>query len=94
MVEVGSGYDIPGEAGRYTCFETRGIVDEVGNNHFKKFVGKSVHLSFHRWNSASQKPECGCAIDCGPVPNDAGNDLGSYDMLTIEHKNQGDQGER
>jgi len=48
MVEVGGGHGIPGETGGCTCFEARSIVDEVGDDHFQKFVGKLVRLSMCR----------------------------------------------
>ena len=57
-------------------------------------MGKSMRLSFHRGTSTIKNLECKCVIDCGPLPNDAGDDLGSYDILTMEHKNQDDQGEQ
>ena len=48
MMEVGSGYRIPGEASCCACFETRSIVQEVGGDHFQKLVRKSMGLSIHR----------------------------------------------
>ena len=89
-MEVGSGYDVPGEGGCCTCFETRNITDDVRDNHFQKFMGKSMRLPFHRGTSVIQNPERERVIDCGPVPNDAGDDLGSYGMLTMKGKNRGD----
>ena len=93
-MEVGSCYDIPGETGCCVCFETRGIVDEVGNDHFQKLVGKSVHLAIHRDTCPTQNPECEYVIDSGPVPNGAGDEAGPYDALTTERGDQGDRGER
>ena len=49
---------------------------------------------FHRDTCVTQNPKCESVIDrgFGPTPNDAGDELGSYDSLTVEHENQGGEG--
>ena len=82
-MEVGSSYEIPGEAGFCACFETRSIVDEAVDNHLQKLVGKSMRLAIHR---DTRPIECECVIDCGPVPNGDGDEAGPYDTLTRESR--------
>jgi len=66
MMEVGSGYVVPGEAGRCACFETRSVVHEVGDAHFQDLLGKPVGLSIHRSTCAtlnSWNPKCEYIVD-------------------------------
>ena len=93
-MEVGCCCDIPGEAGCCACLETRSTVDEVVDDYLQKLVRKSMRLAIHRDTCPIQNNECGCVIDCDPVPNWAGDEVSPYDTLTIEHKSQSDRGER
>ena len=90
-MEVGNGYHIPGEASGCGCFETQGIAYEVGDDHFQKLRGNSMRLSVHHDPCVIQDPKCGCVIDCGfgPMPNDAGGEVNSYDTLIVECENRG-----
>ena len=85
-MEVGSGYGIPSEAGCCACFETRSIVDEVGDNHFQEFGRKPMCLAIHCDTCPNRNTECEYAIDCGPVPNGDGDEAGPYDALTRESR--------
>ena len=87
MVEVGSGCGIPGEAGCRAHFKTRGVVHEMGDDHFQKFVRESMCLSIHRGMRVIQNPERENVVDCGfdPVPNDVRKF--PCDGLVLEHEN-------
>ena len=68
MMEAGSCH------GQYTRrrlshMETRGIVDEVGDDHFQKFVRKSTCLAIHHNTCPVQNPE---SESCGLVQNGVG----------------------
>ena len=70
-MEVGSGDDVPEEAGCCARFEAGGIVNEVGDDHFQELVRKSLRLA-NRNTCPIRDTECKCVIDCGPEPNGAG----------------------
>jgi len=87
MMEMGSGHDIPGEAGCGARFETSGAAHEVGDDHFQNLRGESMGLSIHRGTCSVGNPKCECTVGCGfgPLPD---GELSSYDVSTLEHGNQ------
>jgi len=85
-MEVGSSNDIPEEAGCCARFEARGIVDEVGDDHFQKLVRKSVRLATHCDTCSIRNTERECVIDCGPVPNGVGGEVTLYNTSTTRTK--------
>ena len=91
MMEMGSGHEIPGEAGRGARFETSSVVFEMGDDHFQDLWGEPRGLSIRPSTRSIDNLKCECIVDCGfgPLPD---GELFYYDMSTTEHGNQGNRG--
>ena len=86
-MEVGSGYDIPGKAGRSARFETRSVVYEVGDDHLQDLWRESMGLSIHCGTCGVDNPKRERIVDCGfgPFPDD---ELPYYDVSTTGYGDQ------
>jgi len=86
-MKMGSGYDIPGKAGRRARFETRSVVYEVGDDHLQDLWRESMGLSIHSGTCGVDNPKRERIVDCGfgPFPDD---EIPYYDVLTTEYGDQ------
>ena len=85
MVEVRNRDVVPGETGRYASFESRDVVYEVGDDHFRDLWREPTRLTRVRVDIWILAREYALEFGFGTVPSGIGKALDTYDRSITEH---------